>query len=231
MDLLPLALQAMDDRAARGVLGDAFQSLSRDERRALWHKARKVPMFSRAVKTERWWGRDANRLRFPWQAPRGSRGVTWRRWTRAVTAVLLFGEWSTTPWPCWHPLARRYGTSAITGLEAWMPGTATVTGIDRAEGRLTFEWDVSPPTFAGVERTSVGQYTVTLASPDEVSRLERGDVASLVDHSFLREPSPEAVEVTGSLVALWQRETAAEIEAVRRLVDRADPPNDDGTDR
>lgn len=77
MNLLPLALQAVDDPDALPVLGDAVIESG-------WDDEAQYPLEPYAL-----------------IAPRllGSPDQPTREWAWAIVAVLLFKDWQTTPWP------------------------------------------------------------------------------------------------------------------------------------
>lgn len=80
VDLLALALQAVDDEDARRVLADAIEEAGWDDERA-----RSLGGFAgRPLGVDPW--RELLRSGMPFPA-------------RAVVAVLLFGGWDDEPWP------------------------------------------------------------------------------------------------------------------------------------
>jgi hypothetical protein len=141
MNLLPLAIQACQDRTAQAVLGDAvLESGWADER------VTALLLMPRWWVRGWWWADWADWL--AWTHTRSeerarnlsrkrARRPT-RRWCRAVLAVLLFGEWTETRWPLieavWvAPILRADWGRALQDIERTDRGEYTVTLGQRYE--------------------------------------------------------------------------------------------------
>lgn len=167
--LLPLALLACEDLDACEVLEDAILESGWSE----WTRVALLFWFDGDVRN--WEAYVVERASFP------ARNLT-RTTARAIAAVLLFGEWSTTRWPLVEANeARRWG-SEFTRLRA---DIAEAHARMVADGRAATTVFMHPSDYRALRR-ELGPRTVFTGSMHQgapVMRLslEHGDVRVYID--------------------------------------------------
>lgn len=167
--LLPLALEAMHSADACEVLGDALLECGWWDERVEWLAVVLQTGWSFAT------GEHDRVMAAMWRRPE-------RSFARAIAAVLLFGEWSTTRWPLVEAHeARRWG-GEFTRLQA---DIAEAHARMAADGRAATTVFMHPSDYRTL-RSELGPRTVFTGSMHQgapVMRLslEHGDVRVYVD--------------------------------------------------